>query len=238
MTLDKPDIIIFDYGKTLGTSDGFDFSRGIEKLWEHVVSAPEWLTPADAEAFVKKLFEKLNVYRDAGCEIPQQNEMRLAYEYLGVEFDTGYPELEKIFRDGGSNALAMPYAGELLKYLDHAGIQYGIVSNINWSGELLRERVTSLFPNYNFKFIIASSDYVIRKPDPMIFELALRKAGVSAEKAWYCGDDFSADIIGAHSAGLFPVWLSYGKNAPETDFSYLSVNDHRGIIEILEKKKI
>ena len=39
----------------------------------------------------------------------------------------------------------------------------------------------------------------------MIFELALRKADLAADKIWYCGDSIKADVYGAHNAGIFPV---------------------------------
>lgn len=52
---------------------------------------------------------------------------------------------------------------------------------------------------------MASSEYVIRKPDRMLFETALRKAGLPAEQAWYCGDSIRYDVLGAHRAGIYPV---------------------------------
>ena len=47
-----------------------------------------------------------------------------------------------------------------------------------------------------------SSDVGIRKPDPRIFEVALKKMGVSAKETGYVGDTISRDVIGAHNAGL------------------------------------
>ena len=234
MRSELPEIILFDYGKTLAASDGFDMRRGIEKLWEHITENPRDITPEQAESFVWKIYEKLDVYRKAGCEIPQQNEMRLAYEFLGIGFDLPYSELELIFRDGGSAAHPMEGAPQLLAYLERRGIRSGVVSNINWSGKILKERINSLFPDNRFEFVIATSDYVIRKPDSMIFELALRKAGVPAEKAWFCGDDADADIIGAHSAGIFPVYIT-GGNEDKITFEHLAVKSIGELISVLDK---
>jgi Predicted hydrolase (HAD superfamily) len=47
---------------------------------------------------------------------------------------------------------------------------------------------------------------MFRKPSPLLFELALRKAGVDAQTVWHCGDNPRADIEGAASVGIYPVW--------------------------------
>jgi putative hydrolase of the HAD superfamily len=44
-----------------------------------------------------------------------------------------------------------------------------------------------------------------RKPDPLIFEYALRKLGVSPSEAWFIGDDPVWDVLGAKNAGIQPV---------------------------------
>ncbi len=55
---------------------------------------------------------------------------------------------------------------------------------------------------------IASSEYVFRKPNRRIFELALEKAGLQADEVWYIGDQYECDIKGAGQAGIFPVWYT------------------------------
>ena len=63
-----------------------------------------------------------------------------------------------------------------------------------------------MLPEHAFEFVIASSDYGVRKPDPLIFRAALSKAGLSPEEVWFCGDQIDADVFGAQAAGIFPVW--------------------------------
>lgn len=79
-----------------------------------------------------------------------------------------------------------------------------------------------------------------------MFEIALRKAGLTADKVWYCGDSMEADVFGAKSVDIFPVL--YSGEAPDgtdpfekqnegltIDFEYLHIHDWRELIEILEK---
>ena len=46
-------------------------------------------------------------------------------------------------------------------------------------------------------------------------DLALEKAGLSAEDVWYIGDQYEADIVGAGNAGLHSVWY---QGAIDMDF--------------------
>ena len=46
------------------------------------------------------------------------------------------------------------------------------------------------------------------KPDPRIFEVLLRDAGLGPEAAVHVGDDPVADVEGARRAGLRPLWLN------------------------------
>ena len=56
-------------------------------------------------------------------------------------------------------------------------------------------------------FVIDSAVVGVEKPDPRIFELAVRQAGVAAHEAAYVGDLYSVDVLGARAAGLHPILL-------------------------------
>ena len=85
---------------------------------------------------------------------------------------------------------------------------------------------------------------MIRKPDPQLFEIALLKAGLSPERVWFCGDSFSADVVGARNAGIFPVWYEEETVArspsnpdcpaePSDEFPFLHVRSWREFTDIL-----
>ena len=93
-------------------------------------------------------------------------------------------------------------------------------------------------PNNRFEFVIASSEYAIRKPNRSLFEIAVLKAGLCPQEIWYCGNSVRKDVIGAHSAGMIPVlyegaWGKDEKPDAEADFSYLHISDWREMIELL-----
>jgi putative hydrolase of the HAD superfamily len=57
-------------------------------------------------------------------------------------------------------------------------------------------------------FAISSAACGIRKPNPRIFELALRRAHIEHSEAAMVGDSLGADILGARNAGIYSIWLT------------------------------
>jgi HAD superfamily hydrolase (TIGR01662 family) len=66
-----------------------------------------------------------------------------------------------------------------------------------------------LLQNHNisdyFDFCVAAGEINSYKPDPGLFEHALKHADVTAQQAIYVGDNYFADIVGARRAGLTPI---------------------------------
>ena len=81
-----------------------------------------------------------------------------------------------------------------------------MVSNLSFCGRTLEKRIYSAIPEADFVFVLSSCDYLFRKPSRHIFEAALAKAGVTADQAWFCGDQFIPDIQGSAAVGMTPVW--------------------------------
>jgi putative hydrolase of the HAD superfamily len=97
-----------------------------------------------------------------------------------------------------------------------------------------------MLPENHFEFILATSEYVFRKPHGRIFELALRKAKIDARDVWYCGDNAYFDVEGASKAGIFPVWYRGAieeENKLTPTVECLTVNDWKEIIELLNSWK-
>jgi putative hydrolase of the HAD superfamily len=88
-----------------------------------------------------------------------------------------------------------------------AGLVAGVISNSNGSVRSILEE-TGLAAHLDF--IIDSAVVGVEKPDPRIFALGLRAAGVAAAEAVYVGDLYSVDILGARAAGLEGILLDPG----------------------------
>lgn len=54
---------------------------------------------------------------------------------------------------------------------------------------------------------VISEGVGVRKPDPLIFQLAADTVSEDLAGAWMIGDSAEADIGGAHCAGISSIWL-------------------------------
>ena len=238
-----PAMILFDYGHTLLYEPDFDFLRAEKEIFRHVKSNPRGITPEESCRFGLELFERYQQARNIGFELHEWQTLKTKYDYLGIELDISVPEAEEILWTTASPGECMPCVHELLACLKRLGIRSGVISNIGWSGTALKNRLNRLLPENEFEFIIASSECGIRKPEPFLFEMALRKAGLSAHEVWYCGDSVKADVYGAHGAGIFPVLyeesstsegLWFDNTGLEIPFPHLHIHSWPEMIALLE----
>lgn len=93
----------------------------------------------------------------------------------------------------------LPYANEILDYLKPK-YRLHIITN-GFEEVQTRKLVNSNIIGY-FDQIINSEMAGVKKPNPVIFELALQKANVAAYKSLMVGDNIEADILGAKAVGF------------------------------------
>ncbi len=211
-----PKMILFDYGHTLLCEPDYDTLRATKALFHFIKKNKNHHMPEEVQACAQQFWKNLRepAVRQE-LELSQISFMRLLYEYLEIEFSVSWEEAEKIFWEHTTNPKIMPGAEQMLKILQELSIRTGVISNISFSGKLLAERMNRFFPGNQFEFILASSDYGVRKPCRYLFDIALKKAELSASQTWFCGDNPTADIEGALQTGIFPVWY---ENHSEKNF--------------------
>ncbi len=92
----------------------------------------------------------------------------------------------------------------LLAALRERGLVLGLISNA-------QRPLATIIPDPpvldRFDFVVTSVEVGAEKPDPRIFEAALRRGGVQAHEALHVGDQYLNDLVGARDAGLQAVLL-------------------------------
>lgn len=244
--MNYPKMIIFDYGHTLLCEPDWNTYRGNKALLKYAVKNPNNCTVEDITKGAELIFgEHVAKVRKQGYDISGQIANRTLYDYLGIEFPLSPVEMETVFWYNASAGAIMPNADKLIDYLNENGIRTAVISNLLWSGEALTKRLNRLLPNNNFEFVMTSSDYFICKPNRILFEIALQKAGLSAEDVWYCGDNPQNDVEGAAQVGIFPVWYDNSidkdyidrANEKQPQCEYLYINEWDEMIEVIEDLK-
>ncbi len=117
------------------------------------------------------------------------------------------PALKRLY--AVSQAHWKPEADALptLEKLRQAGFRLAIISNAGDDDDVQTLVDKAGIRNY-FDFVLTSAACGIRKPNPRIFELALKQLRVNHDRAAMVGDTLGADILGANNAGVYSIWLT------------------------------
>lgn len=238
----KPKMIIFDYGQTLVNEKIFDPLKGTKAVLCDAAKNPNDVSAEEVQALANELNKEIRRYgmdieKYAIVEVHTHIFQNYLYEYFNIELTKTPGEVEHIFEKAASISEPTTHIESFLEFLYDHKIRTSVISNISFSGELLKKRINRYIPFNKFEFIIASSEYVFRKPHKRIFELALRKAGLDCSDVWYCGDNAVCDVDGAADCGIFSVWYKgvmeeCNKSIPKK--KCLEISDWNELIDILK----
>jgi putative hydrolase of the HAD superfamily len=125
-------------------------------------------------------------------------------EAFGPRFEPYFDELFEVFARGEVWHVYDDVVPTLDAF-DRAGIRLGVVSN--WD-KRLGVLLDSLELSRRFEFIVASAGVGRRKPHPRIFEEALRRLELPADRVAHIGDSYEEDILGAQGVGITAFHLT------------------------------
>lgn len=241
----QPKMIMFDYGQTLIAEGTFNGEAGTRAVLKYAKSNPYQISAKELQNFAKTLNRDIgrfdpDVRKAPFIEVHNHLFQNYLYEYYDIEIDLSPEEMEKVFWDNAAERKPTKNIEVLLKYLKEQEIRTAVISNISFSGKSLTDRIQTLIPENNFEFILATSEYVFRKPHGRIFELALRKAKLDARDVWYCGDNPYFDVEGASKSGLTPVWYCGAieqDNRVQPEVDCLTIHDWSELLEKLQAKE-
>lgn len=217
-----PKMILFDYGQTLIAEQKFDGIKGTEAVLKYATKNKYNLSAAQVQEKANAINKELGRFDPqkrhlVQIEVPNTMFTPYLYESQGIEVPLSNEEIDTIFWDAAAPGKPTEGMKDFLEYLKNNGIRTGVISNIAYAAAVVAGRINRLLPENAFEFIITSSNYMFRKPNRRIFDLALEKAELTPEDVWYIGDQYECDIKGASSIGLFPVWYVGAIDLPYTE---------------------
>lgn len=122
-------------------------------------------------------------------------------------------------------------AEELVRYLAK---KYPLTVVTNGFVEVQYEKFDKSGLRDCFAHIVLSEEVGCQKPNPRIFEEALRMNGLQAEDVVMIGDSWSSDIQGAINAGIDQIWIRKSKDPlPEGQSATYLVQSLSEVMEIL-----
>lgn len=209
--------MLIDYGGTLVEEVGFDAQAGNRWLFDHAATVPPGVTLDRVMARANRISTELSARRDQiGVEMPWPSITRLVHDYFGTTFELSMSELELGFWDASMTTLGMPGARAALHALHEAGVLMGVVSNASFSSGVIRHEIAKHGLAEHLAFVMVSSDYVVRKPNPLLLDTAAARLGLEPADVWFVGDRLDTDVAGARAASMPAVWLRPPNASPST----------------------
>ena len=125
----------------------------------------------------------------------------------------------------------LPGAEEIVRYLAE---KYPLTIVTNGFVEVQYEKFDKSGLKDYFSHIVLSEEVGCQKPNPRIFEEALRLNGLQAEEVVMIGDSWNSDIKGAINAGIDQIWIRKFKDPlPEGQSATYLVQSLSEVMEIL-----
>ena len=218
--------VIFDLGDTLvsqeplvGGDSNLDAAAAILPLVrEYSVHSPS--AGEVAEAIGRKLQDA--VVESYESSYSQPNTEALFHDALDELQCSLPPEharrvLDSYFRRYYESMVPLAEVMETLALARGLALKLGILANVLWGPELLRDRLRRLGIARLMSCVVLSSEIGWMKPFPGAYREILQRMELRASEVVMVGDDPYVDVIGAQRAGLKAIWkrLDTDRELPE-----------------------
>ena len=207
------DEVFLDYLKSIGVKFSEE-DRIRSAHWEHFYFAHSLEIQEDINTFKedrKAFWINYSKRRMVALGLPETQALELA-PAVSAHMDENYKPEVYIPEE-------VPF---VLNKLKNDGYILGIVTNRD---EPVHEELKTLNLYSYFNFALAGGEVGAFKPQPRIFEEALIRAGTSAAETMYIGDNYFADIVGSHRAGLIPVLYDPNRLFPDVECTVIRAFD-------------
>ena len=126
--MNKPEMILFDYGGTLIYEPDFEPYNGNKAIYPYISENPHNVSLEEFSSYLLNLFDEIRGLRGELIEIHEHIFLRNVLEHFDMKLSVSFEEAEWIIWNGISRGVATPEASEMLASLREKGIRTGIIS--------------------------------------------------------------------------------------------------------------
>ena len=221
MNKDNITDIFFDLDHTL-----WDFDKNSNLTFIKIFNLNELEIDIDVflEAYHPINTNYWNLYRENKISKEKLRFYRLADTFKKLKIEVGDSMIRKLSFDyidylSDFNHL-IPGAIEILEYLEN---KYSMHIITNGFKEVQKKKLEKSTIAKYFKTITISEEVGYKKPSPIIFDYALKKANAINSNSLMIGDSYQADILGAINVGVNAILFNYHNIDPNDNI--ISVNN-------------
>lgn len=216
--MDKIKAVILDFIGTLANLGGYSLEKAENKLFRSLLRSGFNLSRDNFFEAYNKAHQRYHKVRyQRFIEVTNAVWISEALSYLSYNVT---PEDERIkiavnhFFEDYLAALKLRFSAKQTLMKLYNRYKLGIVTNYTYA-PVIYAALRKLKINYFFNAVVVSEAVGWRKPNPKIFNEALRALSVEADEAIFVGDTPSEDIEGAKSVGMKTIFVPSQFNSLE-----------------------
>ncbi|KQC32915.1 haloacid dehalogenase [Nonlabens sp. YIK11] len=198
--------VFFDLDHTL-----WDFDRNSKMAYAQIFEEEQ--IGLDLEKFIE-VYQPLNLQYWKRFRESEMSKEELRYRRLKDTFDA----CDFSVADDHINKMADMYLEYLPNHnhlfpnctplLDTLKDQFELHIITNGFDEVQARKMQNSGLSPYFKYVLTAETAGVKKPDPAIFERALKDTGATIGNSVMIGDSHEADILGARKIGLRTIWFT------------------------------
>ncbi len=202
--------IFFDLDHTL-----WDFDRNSALTFEKIFKINK--VKVDTTRFLS-IYEPLNLsywrlYRNSEIDKEHLRYGRLKDTFDAMEFTVADDLIHLLSEDYIKHLTTFDHLFgdtiEILNYL-HPNYQLHIITNGFEEAQFKKLQVSNIA--HYFKTVTNAENAGVKKPNPIIFDYALKLANANPEESLMIGDSYEADVLGALEVGYDAIFFNYRKD--------------------------
>jgi putative hydrolase of the HAD superfamily len=181
----------------------------------------------EIESFIE-VYEPINLaywkkYREEQVtkEILRRGRLIDSFEKFNIEYS-----IRKIDEMADSYIEELPFDNHLfdgtLAILDYLTVRYQLHIITNGFEEVQYKKLKNSGIYHYFSTITTSEEVGVKKPNPKVFKMALKKANANPNQSIMIGDSFEADILGAKNIGMNTLFYNYRNEIIPSDFNFIN----------------
>ncbi len=148
---------------------------------------------------------------------------RLNDAFIAVNYPIEEAVIYKLADDYLTHLTAYNYLFEnTFEILDYLNANYNLHIITNGFSVVQEKKLTKSNINHYFKTITNSEMVGVKKPNPEIFNYALKLANVSLHQSIMIGDSYEADILGALNIGMDAIFFDINNVNTNSDVKQIN----------------
>lgn len=236
--MSPPQAVLFDLDDTILATDA-SAEAGWRETCERVALA---LPSVSAEALHQEIQNQRAWYwsdsrrRNQGrlnLHSARADIAALALVRLGIRAPELPPLIASTYHAIANEKLApFPRALETLRWFHSRGVPLGLITN--GMSEIQRWKINRFQLEGLFHVIVVEEEFGVGKPDPSVFEHALRSLGVPARRTWMVGDRLEWDVDPPQQLGIAGIWNDFRRIGLPPDSTVVPARIIHSIAELMQ----